>query len=156
MKYNELVQLFFERSNALQWYWTLYVVIIGGLLAFSSLRKQPDHVTGLLVTLLYAAFAYKNLSAIHDVTLQRQAVLGAINESSNAASVASGTGAESTTDAHFRVALQPTLVAPAYAGVRNFHVTCDILTVAALWAMELRRRRYAPLNRAMEGAPPGV
>ena len=57
MKYNELVQLYFERSNALQGYWTLYVVIIGGLLAFSSLRKQPDHITGLLVTLLYAAFA---------------------------------------------------------------------------------------------------
>ena len=47
MKYNELIQLYFERSNALQGYWTLYVLIIGGLLAFSSLRKQPDLVTGL-------------------------------------------------------------------------------------------------------------
>ena len=32
MKYDQLIQLYFERSNALQWYWTLYVVVIGGLL----------------------------------------------------------------------------------------------------------------------------
>ena len=41
MNYSELIQLYFERSNALQSYWTLYVVIVGGLLAFSSLRKIP-------------------------------------------------------------------------------------------------------------------
>ena len=45
MKYDELIQLYFERSNALQGYWTLYVVIVGGLLAFSSLRKLPAAVT---------------------------------------------------------------------------------------------------------------
>ena len=35
MSYSELIQLYFERSTALQWYWTIYVVVIGGLLAFS-------------------------------------------------------------------------------------------------------------------------
>ena len=40
MKYNELIQLYFERSTALQWYWNLYVVVIGGLLA------TPDATTG--------------------------------------------------------------------------------------------------------------
>jgi len=32
MKYAELTQLYFDRSNALQWYWTIYVLVIGGLL----------------------------------------------------------------------------------------------------------------------------
>jgi len=41
MNYNELIQLYFERSNAMQQYWNLYVIIVGGVLAFSSLRKQP-------------------------------------------------------------------------------------------------------------------
>ncbi len=50
MKYDELIQLYFERSNALQGYWTLYVVIVGGMLAFSSLRKLPAAVTTLVVT----------------------------------------------------------------------------------------------------------
>jgi hypothetical protein len=133
MTYNELIQLFFERSNALQWYWTLYVVIIGGLLAFASLRKEPDRLTTILVTVLFCCFAYKNLGAIHDVTMQRVAVLQAID--SLAAHLPDITG--------LNALLKPNLVAPDYEGVRNFHVACDVLTVAALWAMELRRKRHA-------------
>jgi len=135
MTFSDLVKLYFERSNALQWYWTLYVVIIGGLLAFSSLRKERDLVTTVLVTVLYCCFAYKNLGAIHDVTVQRFAVLQAIKESSssqNAADLQS-----------VRELLEPTMIAPAYDGVRNFHVTSDLLTVAAVWAMERRRRKLA-------------
>ena len=52
MKYNDLIQLYFERTTALQNYWTLYVVIVGGLLAFSSLRKQPAALTTLIVSIL--------------------------------------------------------------------------------------------------------
>jgi len=137
MTFNDLVHLYFERSNALQWYWTLYVVIIGGLLAFSSLRKERDLVTTVLVTVLYCCFAYKNLGAIHDVTFQRFAVLQAIKESS---------GSQNAADLQsVRELLEPTMIAPAYDGVRNFHVTSDLLTVAAVWAME-RRRRKLPSN----------
>jgi len=39
MNYNELIQLYFERSNAMQQYGNLYVIIVGGVLALSSLRK---------------------------------------------------------------------------------------------------------------------
>ncbi len=45
MNYNELIQLYFERSTAMQQYWNLYVIIVGGVLAFSSLRKQPAAIT---------------------------------------------------------------------------------------------------------------
>src|SRR6266480_1936501 len=65
MKYNDLIQLYFERTTALQNYWTLYVVIVGGLLAFSSLRKQPAALTTLIVSILFGLFAYENLHAIH-------------------------------------------------------------------------------------------
>jgi hypothetical protein len=135
MTFSDLVQLYFERSNALQWYWTLYVVIIGGLLAFSSLRKERDLITTVLITVLFGFFAYKNLGAIHDVTVQRFAVLQAIKESS---------GSQNATDLPaVRNLLEPTLVVPAYEGVRNFHVASDLLTVAAVWAMERRRRNHA-------------
>src|SRR5258706_2636736 len=80
MKYPDLIQLYFERSNALQWYWTIYLIIIGGLLAFSSLRQRPDLITAILVTCLFTFFAYKNLGAIHDVTLQRIAVVSLIKQ----------------------------------------------------------------------------
>ena len=41
MNYSELIQLYFDRSTATQNYWNLYVLVVGGLLAFSSLRKHP-------------------------------------------------------------------------------------------------------------------
>src|SRR5437868_12904594 len=78
MSYGELIRLYFERSNALQWYWTIYVVVIGGLLAFSSLRQRPDVRTAVLVSVLYCFFAYKNLGAIKDVSMQRFAILDTI------------------------------------------------------------------------------
>ncbi len=124
MNYGELIRLYFERSSARQWYWTLYVVVIGGLLAFSSLRQRPDLVTAGLVTVLFCFFAFKNLGAIRDVTMQRIAVLDLIR----------GIGPQ--TD------LVGTLVTPHYKGVRNFHIASDLLTMAAVWAMEWRRRRY--------------
>jgi hypothetical protein len=131
MNYAELIELYFSRSNALQWYWTVYVVVIGGLLAFSSLRQRPDRITGILVTILYVCFAYKNLGAIRDVTFERYAILDTIR----------ATPADPGNVNRAKDKIEPVLNPPEYTAVRNFHVGCDVLTVAALWAMELRRKR---------------
>src|SRR5579872_5643226 len=136
MKYNELIQLYFERSNALQAYWTLYVVVLGGLLAFSSLNKQPSFLTTLIVTILFGLFAYKNLGAIHDATLNRLATLQVIKQSGSNAG-------EDPAVRQLREVLEPTLIPASYSSVTSTHVVSDALTIAALWAMELRRRRHA-------------
>ena len=125
MTYHDLLQHYFERSNALQNYWTLYVIVIGGLLAFSSIRKQGDRITTLLVSILFAFFAFKNLDAIHDVTVQRFAVLESIKQ----------------LPATARDAIAATLTPPEFGGVRTFHITSDVLTILALWSMERRRRQ---------------
>ncbi len=80
MNYNELVQLYFERSNAIQGYWNLYVIVVGGLLAFSSLRKQPAAITTLIVSVLFGLFAYENHDAIQIATGQRLATHAAITK----------------------------------------------------------------------------
>ena len=134
MNYNELIQLYFERSNAMQQYWNLYVVIVGGVLAFSSLRKQPATITTLLVCILFVLFAYENLGAMKDTTAQRFATIEAIKQFEY-----SGTNAASFKQT--RDLLEPTLTPATFNSVRTTHVTSDILTIAALWAMELRRRR---------------
>jgi hypothetical protein len=135
MNYNELVQLYFERSNALQSYWTLYVVIVGGLLAFSSLRKDPSPLTTLIVSILFALFAFENLSAIQNAASQRFATLDAIKKSEGGAPEVS----------RLREALEPTLTPASHSSTRTTHLVSDILTIAALWAMEMRRRK----SRAM-------
>jgi hypothetical protein len=132
MNYDQLIQLFFERSNATQQYWNLYVIIVGGVLAFSSLRKQHAAVTTLLVCVLFAIFAYKNLGALHDVTVQRFAVLDAIKQFDSPGMPASARQA--------RARIEPTLTPATWQSVKITHVTSDILTILALIAMELRRR----------------
>lgn len=132
MSYTDLVQMYFERSNGLQWLWTLYVVIAGGLLAFSSMRKQRDLATTSLITVLFCIFAYKNLGGLKDITMQRFAVLDALK------AVAADSGASGAARL-----IEPTLVPPPWEEGRNTHVVSDVLLVAALWAMELRRKRQS-------------
>src|SRR5213592_3288952 len=80
MNYHELIQAYFERSVALQWYWTVYVIVIGGVLGFSTFRQRPELVTTVLVTLLYGCFAYKNVGAIEATAEEREAVRSAIKD----------------------------------------------------------------------------
>ena len=133
MNYNELIQLYFERSNALQGYWNLYVVVVGGLLAFSSMRKQPAVITTLIVSALFCLFAYENHDAIQVATAQRLATHEAITKFD--------AGAAEPTAKQVRDVLEPTLTPASHGSVRMTHVTSDILVLAGLWAMELRRRR---------------
>ena len=135
MNYSNLIQLYFERSTALQNYWTLYVVIVGGLLAFSSLRKQPAALTTLIVTLLFGLFAYENLDAIKATTVQRHAALAAIKQSD--------AGSTAPEIKPVRDLLEPTLNPATVSSARNTHLVSDLLTIAALWAMELRRKKHA-------------
>ncbi|HEY4638822.1 MAG TPA: hypothetical protein VIG87_02795 [Candidatus Udaeobacter sp.] len=135
MNYNELIQLYFERSNAMQQYWNLYVIIVGGVLAFSSLRKQPAAITTALVCILFALFAYENLDAMKDTTAQRFATLEAIKQFDSTAA------ADAAPSRQVRGLLEPTLTPATFGSVKATHVISDLLTIAALWAMELRRRR---------------
>ncbi len=134
MNYNELIQLYFERANAMQQYWNLYVIIVGGILAFSSLRKQPAAITTAIVCVLFALFAYKNLDAMHDTTAQRFATLDAIKGFPRD----TGGGIDNS---RVRGLLEPSLTPATYNSVRVTHVTSDILTILGLCAMEVRRRR---------------
>jgi hypothetical protein len=130
MNYGDLVRLYFDRLVALQWYWTIYVLVIGGVLAFSNFRQRPELVTTILVTVLYACFAYKNLGAIEATLAERNALVKAIKESP-----------ASPDDKRARELLEPTVQPQEYDGVRNFHVACDLMTIVVLWVKESRRRK---------------
>ena len=134
MNYNELIQLYFGRSNAMQDFWNLYVLVVGGILAFSSVRKQPAAITTLLICLLFGLFAYENLGAMKDCTAQRFAALAAVKQFD-------ANGGVTTNPKAVRDLLEPTLTPATWQSVKVTHLTSDVLTIAALIAMELRRRR---------------
>src|SRR5437764_12933966 len=118
MNYNELIQLYFERSNALQGYWNLYVVVVGGLLAFSSLRKQPAIITTLIVSLLFGLLAYENHDAIQVATGQRLAT--------HEATTKFDPGATGPTAKPVRDGLEPTVTPASHTRVRTTQLTSDM------------------------------
>ena len=136
MNYPDLIRLYFERTTAFNSLWTLYVVVLGGLLAFSSLRKTPDRLTTALVSLLFIVFSYQNLGALRDTTAQREAAVTLIGQ---------------THPVSYPYTLDGTIHPVTYGNVLGFHLLSDVLTLAALWSMELRRRRAA--NAALAAAP---
>jgi len=144
MKYNDLIQLYFERTTALQSYWTLYVVIVGGLLAFASLRKQPAALTTLIVSILFGLFAYENLDAIKATATQRLATLSALKQSDP--------GSTAPEIKPVRELIEPTLNPASVSSTQTTHLIGDILTLAGLWVMELRRRKNLAVN-AMTAQP---
>src|SRR2546421_12200829 len=135
MKYGDLIQLYFERTTALQNYWTLYVVIVGGLLAFSSLRKQPAALTTLIVSIICGRFAYESLDAIKATATQRHAALAAVKQSD--------AGSTAPEIKPIRDLLEPTLNPASISSTQTTHLVSDILPIAGLWVMELRRRKNA-------------
>lgn len=134
MQYSELMQTYFERSVALQWYWTIYILVIGGVLAFSTFRWQKDLVVTLLVIALYIGFAYKNLGAIEATLAERQALVMAIKDYPDSVP-------DNADRKRVRGLLEPTLTSQEFSDVRNFHIGCDLLTVALLVAREVGRKK---------------
>ena len=129
MSFGDLLQQYFERSVALQWYWTVYVLVIGGVLGFSTFRQRPELITTILVTLLYLGFAYKNAGAIESTAEEREAIRAVLKD------------VPATPDVtRVREKLDPTIPPYDIAGAKYFHLFCDLLTIAFLWAKEWRRR----------------
>src|SRR5262249_11739136 len=133
MNYSELVQAYFERTTALQWYWTVYILVIGGVIGFSTFRQQKELATTMLVTALYGCFAYKNLDAIESTTVERNAILATLKGHPASADVTP-----------VRERLEPTLTGPEYTSYTWFHIACDLMTVAVVWVKEWHRRNRQP------------
>ena len=136
MRYADLLDLYFTQSNMLQTYWTVYVVVIGGLLAVAAIRKEPDFLAGVLATVLYCSFAYKNMSAITDLTETRYGTLVTIQKYEPSAA-----GMEAVAVSLSQSNIVPTLHGPSSASVRTFHIYCDVVTMATMWGLQLNRLR---------------
>ncbi len=107
--------------------------MIGGVLGFSTFRQRPELIATVLISILYVGFAYKNQGAITATAEEREAVLAALK----AYPADGGTAGDVR---RLRDKLEPTLTEYDIAGARNFHIFCDVLTIAFLWAKEWRRR----------------
>ncbi len=94
-------------------------------------------MTAVLITILFACFAYKNLGAIEATAEERQAIRSAFKDYPAYRAERRLTSSGSATE------FEPTLTAYDIAGARYFHVVCDLLTIAypVGQGMATRKRR---------------
>ena len=138
MTYNDLMLLFFERSNALQAFWTIYVTVIGALVAFCATRTRVGLFTMVTITVGFVAFASVNLSGMRDIESQRLAAKEALKEFPLPEEKAERSKIEFA-----KSHLHDTLSPPSVNSVTAFHILADVLTVSALWIMSYRKPERA-------------
>jgi len=136
MTYSELLQAFFERSNALEALWTIYVTVVGALLGFCATRQRLGLWTMSVVTVAFCLFAAGSLLGMRHVTLQRVALDAAIvdYEPPPEAKLSNNV-------MELQKLVTPTLHPTPFEGVPGvlaYHLTLDGLTIAALWIIAYR------------------
>jgi len=136
MRFADLVTLYFQQSSALQTLWIVYIVVIGGLLAVSALRRDPDRIGGVLATVLFLIFAHKNLGSIQDTATIRNATLQGIRQYD----ISQMQGADNGGFNAFKNQVLPNLFMQDVQRIGHFHRICAGITVLTLWALQLRRR----------------
>ena len=87
---------------------------------------------------------YKNQGAIEATAEEREAIRAAFKDYPP-------TGANAADVKLVRDKLEPTLPAYDIAGARYFHIACDLLTIAYVWAKEWRREK--PRTREIRRIP---
>lgn len=130
MDLKDLVTLYFERTNAMEVLWGLYITIVLGLLGFVGAvkLKAPRLRILLLLSIAFSGFCYVNCVALRDVTNQRIVSADMIRQFK--------VGSQS--DHQIQLAISQTLDPTTVSELTWFHVTSDILTVAAIWFVGLR------------------
>ncbi len=139
MSLSELVSLLLERGNAMQSFWGFYITVSLGLIAFFGSAKRPRRLAA-LVSLTFVAFAYVNADGMTDIARQREFLwkqLDAFSAVSPAASAATAEG--SLSEARFAAGIKDVTKPPDSCEVLRFHIGCDIVVLAALWFLTLRR-----------------
>lgn len=128
----DLVSLYFERGNAMQTLWGLYITITLGLLAFFGAAKvsAKRYVLATILSIGFAGFAAVNQDALHDVTCARNAIRKIILDKE-----------ATTTEDKALQYLVTEIAPPTSTQVRVFHIAADVSVLIALWTITLLKQR---------------
>lgn len=131
MDFKDLVTLYFERTNAMQTLWTIYITIVLGMLGFlgTARLRANRRLILILLTVAFLGFATVNLGALKSVTKQRQVAANLIRDDKF----------DDKPDSVVVAKISGTLDPPAVTGLIAFHVTADVATLVAMWALAYYR-----------------
>lgn len=140
MSLSQLVSQLLERGNAMQSFWGFYISVSLGLIAFFGSAKRPRRLAALL-SLVFIAFAYVNADGMTGIAKQREFLWKQLDvfqtQIQSSASPAAPVGPLS--EAKFVAGIKDVTQPPDSCEVLRFHIGCDIVVLAALWFLTLRR-----------------
>ena len=127
----DLVSMYFERENAMQALWQIYVGIVLGLLAFvgAATNALKKLYLPILLSIGFVGFAAVNGEAIHDVLKTRQMLADVVVNAK-----------PSNAEDQGLIAIVKSLSLPSLASTMVFHVGADLCVLAAVWALVLLQR----------------
>jgi hypothetical protein len=124
----ETLKLLFERSEALNGYWNLYIAVSLGALGLMASGKSFTRLrqTKILLTIAFVVFAFSNLEVLIDTNEQRRA-LGALI-------------------APDYLAAAKHAAPPDNWKLMAFHITLDLVVVLCIWLVNW----YSPKDEDAE------
>lgn len=128
VKFNELVTMYFERFNAMQTLWGIYITIALGLLAFFGTASRPRKTfLAVVMSIGFAAFAVVNVMALSYVVETRTQLYGIIQSYPAA-------GAKDEAAVMDQVKATVTPMYPVW-GLILFHAVADCGVLASFWIL---------------------
>lgn len=124
MQFKDVMQMYFERTNAMNALWGFYITVCLAILGFFGGGKirQRNIVLAVFMSVSFFGFAWVNRSAIENAAQQRCLLK---------------TQAESAPGSI--KALVDTLDPPSLSSVRWFHLASDGMVILGMWYFTLRR-----------------
>lgn len=136
MSLSQLVSQLLERGNAMQSFWGFYITVSLGLIAFFGSVKRPRRLAA-LVSLTFVAFAYVNADSMTNIAKQRKFLWNQLKVFSSVSPAAPAAGPLS--EAVFAAGIKGLTKPVDSCDIWKFHIGCDIVVLAALWFLTLRR-----------------
>ena len=131
MDFKDVVTLYFERSNALQTYWSFYTTMGGALLAyFGGMKPSANkYLIAVVLSISFVSFAAVNLDALRAVTKARVICRDLIY---------SGKLANSPSP-EAQEQIQKLITPWPFAYVAAMHISGDLFTLGGIWFLVLTK-----------------
>ena len=134
MEFKDITAQLFERSNAMQTFWSYYITIALALIAFFG-TTQRSKTLAAIFTIAFVGVAMVNLDGMKNIAHQRLALqdLVAAAKAPSAAAVFAKPVSAKVVDAYIS-SVHP----PSVCGVVVAHLFCDAVVIAAIWVLTPR------------------
>lgn len=137
MEFQDLLSLYFERSNAMQTYWNFYITVNLALLAFMATVQTAklNRPVAVILMIAFAAFASVNGEALSEVAKQRTTTKNLMESFRDQLG-------EDTPDKEVARQILAVIHPPTVFQVIVVHLIGDIFVLGVIWFFAVKRMKF--------------